>query len=134
MQEPIMGGTGEKPDLSRYRRYIESALAFNGGTHTYDDVMEMVAAGQALAWTGPACVAITQVLQYPQKKILHVFLAGGEGIGCLAEMEKILPIILDWARAQGCSQATFIGRKGWEKTFLSRSGWTFPLVMASTEL
>lgn len=132
--QPIMGGTGETPDLSRYRRYIESALAFNGGTHTYEDVAEMIAAGRAMLWSGPASVAVTEIIQFPQKKVLHVFLAGGEAPGALAEMEKILPIILDWAKSQGCQTATFAGRKGWEKTFLARTGWDFPTVMAMKEL
>lgn len=130
----IMGGTGEKPDLSRYRRYIESALAYGGGTHTYDDVVEMIAAGQAMLWTGPASVAITEIIQHPQRRVLNIWLAGGEAPGVLPEMEKILPIILDWARKQGCTQAIFLGRKGWEKTFLARTGWDFPLVMATKDL
>lgn len=130
----VTGGTGERPDLSQYRRYIESALAFNGGTHTYDDVVEMIAAGQALLWTGPATVCITEIIDHPRKRILNIFLAGGEAPGVLPEMERILPIILDWAREQGCQLATFTGRKGWEKTFLARSGWDFSLVVASREL
>lgn len=126
--------TGEAPDLSRYKRYIESALAFNGGTHTYEDVVEMIAAGRAVLWSGPASVCVTEIIEYPQKRILNVFLAGGEAPGVLPEMEKILPIILDWAKGQGCQQAIFTGRKGWEKTFLARTGWDFPLVMASKDL
>lgn len=130
----VSGGDGVKPDLSRYKRYIDSALAFNGGTHTFEDVADMIAAGTAMLWTGPASVCVTEIIEYPQKKVLNIFLAGGDAPGVLPEMEKILPIILDWAKGQGCQQAIFTGRKGWEKTFLARCGWDFPLVMASKDL
>lgn len=134
MIEPIMGGDGVAPDLSRYRRYIESALVHGGGTHTYDDVLDLIAAGRALAWTGPASVIITEISVYPRKTILNFWIAGGEAPRALAEVEQMTPIILDWARTQGCTQATFTGRRGWEKTFLSRTGWQFPLVTASRDL
>jgi hypothetical protein len=45
------------------------------------------------------------------------------------------PMIEEWGRAQGCTAATFTGRRGFEKTFLTRErGWSAGQVQFSKEL
>lgn len=130
----VVGGTGERPDLSRYRRSIERALAYSGGTHTYEDVVDMIADGRAMLWAGPSAMCVTEIIEYPRKRVLNIFLAGGDAPQTLAEMERLLPIVLDHAKQQGCAYAMFSGRRGWERTFLARTGWTFPMITARKEL
>lgn len=79
----------------------------------------MVAAGHAQFWPGPASVIITEIVDYPRKRVCHFFLAAGN----LSELEAMTPIVLDWAKAKGCVAASFIGRRGWLRTFVSRLGW-----------
>jgi hypothetical protein len=113
------------PDLAKYRRQIEAALVYSGHSHDFDDVAAMVAAGKAQFWPGRTSVIITEIIVEPRHKVLHFFLAGGD----LAELEQMTPIIEQWGRERGCTRASLVGRKGWDRTFLKRQGWTNGLVV-----
>lgn len=106
-------------DISVHRCYIEAALKYADGSHMFEDVAAAVAAGRMQYWPGPSSAIITEILDYPQYKALNFFLAGGN----LPELERMTPLILEWGKAQGCKKALFAGRRGWERTFLTRSGW-----------
>ena len=106
--------------LSDYRPQIEAALAYEGGAHTYEDVVNAVDAGEAQAWYGPRSIVITQIDEQPRRKILHFFLAGGD----MKELEAMTDGILRWGDDQGCTVARLVGRKGWTRSFLARTGWT----------
>jgi hypothetical protein len=116
--------------LTAYRPQIEAALVYSGHSHTFDDVAQLVKDGKAQFWGGPTSVVITQVVLEPQHKVLHFFLAGGN----LAELEKMTPLIEQWGREQGCTRASLVGRKGWDRTFLSRQGWHNGLVVLEKDL
>ena len=116
--------------LDDYRAQIDAALVYSGHSHTFEDVAEMVAAGRAQAWFGPSSVIISEIVREPQHKVLHYFLAGGN----LAELEVMQPIVEAWGREQGCTVATLVGRKGWDRTFLKRQGWSNGLVVLSKQL
>lgn len=117
-------------DLRGARPHIEAALSFSGGTHTYDDVVKGVQSGKFVFWPGPNSAIITEIIEYPQKRTLHFFLAGGN----TAELEVMLPAIMDWGREQGCQSASLTGRKGWERSFLKREGWSKKLIVMTKEL
>lgn len=106
-------------DISRFRPHISAALAYSGGTHQYEDVAEMIAAGRANLWPGPESVIVTEVIQHPREKHLHFFLAAGNR----RELAAMHPLVCDWGRAQGCTKASLVGRKGWQRTFLAGAGW-----------
>lgn len=121
-------------DLGAHRQQIESALAYSGGTHTYEDVQAAVEAGDLQYWPGPRSVVITEIMQYPQTRVLNFFLAGAE-TGHLAELEAMYPEIEKWGRTQGCTVAVMSGRKGWERSFLTRKeGWEPKLVFFEKQL
>jgi hypothetical protein len=107
------------PSLADYRPQIEAALAYENGAHAYGDIVQGVADGAMQAWYGPHSIAITQVDEQPHQKALHFFLAGG----VMEELEAMTPGILDWGEEQGCTIARFVGRRGWTRSFLSRTGW-----------
>jgi hypothetical protein len=109
-----------KHEIRAYRRQIDAALQYAGGSHTFEDVCEKVEEGKMQFWPGRSSVVITEILEYPRKRTLNIFLAGGD----LSEIEHMAPLILDWGKTQGCVDACFIGRPGWERSFLSRTGWT----------
>jgi hypothetical protein len=113
------------PAVDSYRPQIEAALSKGGGTHSFDDVAAMIEDGRAQFWPGPRSVIITQIIDYPRKKVIHVFLAGG----VMAEIQKMTPVIEEWAKAQGCSGATIIGRAGWQRSFLTHLGWKSTAVL-----
>lgn len=62
-------------------------------------------------WPAPRGCAVTEIVVYPKKRVLHVFLAGGE-------MDQILDMIdsaVEWSKAQGCTSMTIAGRHGWRR-------------------
>lgn len=105
-----------------YKRYIEEALQYAAGSHTYEDVVEALADGRMQLWPGPASVVITELVENPRNRTLHYFLAGGDN-GSLAQIEAMWPHIEAWGKARGATHATFVGRKGWERTFVRRVGY-----------
>lgn len=123
-------GRPEGFDIQTYRPYIEAALHYSGGTHTFDDVCDAVAAGTMQLWPGVASAIVTEILTTPRKRCLNVFLAGGN----LAELEVMTPGVLAWGRERGCTSAVFTGRKGWERTFLTRDGWAQQLAVFEKDL
>lgn len=103
----------------KYALLIDAALAYAGGSHTVDDVVAMIEGGEAQLWTGPNAAVVTEIHETPREKVLHFFLAAGSGV----ELEAMVPGIIEWGQEKGCTKARFVGRRGWERTFLSRTGW-----------
>lgn len=123
--------TGERPPIEAFKCYIERALEYSGGTHTFDDIRDAVAADKLRYWPGVDSVIITEILTTPRKKILNVFLAGGN----LAELEAMTAGLQTWARdTQGCTLAQLTGRRGWARTYLTRTGWAETSVVFEKEL
>lgn len=106
-------------DIANYRTQIDAALAEGGNMYNFDDIVAGVAANEMQFWPGASSVIVTQIVDFPRKKVLHVFLAGG----VLAEIEIMAPLIADWGRARGCTSIMLSGRKGWQRTFLTHTGW-----------
>lgn len=105
-------------ELERCREFIEPALVYSGGTHEWEDIVEGVHKAHMQLWANKDAAAITEIIQYPRKKVLNVFLAGGE-MGQLIEM---LESAKAWGNAQGCDTITMSGRRGWLRV-LGKQGW-----------
>ena len=116
--------------LEGSRHLVEKALDYSGGTHTFEDVCQMVSEGRLQYWPGPNSVVITEIIEYPRKRTLHFFIAAGN----IAELEVMYPPIEQWGREQGCNSASLTGRKGWERSFLTRrEGWNDPKLVVMTK-
>lgn len=105
-------------ELERCRPWIEAALAHSGGTHDFDDVARGIIEGRMQLWPAPRGCAVTEIVVYPKKTVLNVFLAGGELDQILDGIESVAA----WGRAQGCEGLSLAGRRGWERVLKSR-GW-----------
>ena len=106
-------------EFKRCEHWIEAALEYSHGTHNIQNIFEDVMNGRVEFWPGKECALISQVVQYPQKKMIHVFLAGGD----ISEIEQIEPHIVEWAKQHGCSALSLTGRPGWTKSFLKDIGY-----------
>jgi hypothetical protein len=115
--------------IDHYRAMIESALEYSGGTHTFEDVKAMVIKGTAQIWPAPRGVAITEIIEYPRKRVLHVFLAAGE----LDQLLDMIKSAEDWGRTQGCTSLTLSGRFGWQR-ILDKHGFKPVLVTMEREV
>ena len=105
-------------ELQRCKQWIEAALEYSGGTHLYEDVVTAVVEGKMQLWPAEKSCWVTEITVYPRKKVLHVFLAGGD----LDEIMGMHESVVQWAKNQGCEGMTLTGRKGWVKA-LKDNGW-----------
>ena len=111
------------------RHHIEAALEYSGGTHVFDDVQQAILEGRMQIWPGKRSVAVTEIIEYARKKVLHVFLAGGD----MAELIDMIDSAAAWGRTQGCTSLTMSGRRGWERV-LGRHGVKPVLIVMEREI
>ena len=98
--------------------WIKSALEYSDGTHDIEDIIQGILANKMQYWENDKCAVVTEVIDYPKKRVLHVFLAGGE----LEGIRDLEHSAVEWAKSIGCSAFTLTGRRGWEKA-LKKDGW-----------
>jgi hypothetical protein len=106
------------------KELIESALDEGGNTHTYEDVRQSIIKGDMQLWLADDACAVTEIVIYPRKKVLHVFLAAGK-------MESIVDMLESaerFGRANGCESITIAGRHGWKRV-LSGEGFSHSLTV-----
>ena len=117
-------------ELNRCRQWIEDALEYSGGTHSFDDIAAGVLAKKFQLWPNHNSAVVTEIVVYPNTKNLHFFLAGGN----LDELKMMRPYIEQWGKSIGCTRVTLAGRKGWERTFLKDEGYEPKWFVLSKEL
>jgi len=98
-------------ELYRCKPWIEAALERADGTHTMHDIIDSVIKGTMQFWPAPKGCAITEIIQYPGKKVFHVFLAAGE-LDQIVDMDSSA---VEFAKVNGCSGMSIAGRRGWAK-------------------
>lgn len=111
----------ETPDAAfeRLSPKLQASLDYALPTHTIADVQRLIEEGKMHFWPIDDSVLITELVTFPQMKILNVFIGGGEA----NELERALPSLRRWAKQLGCSHVAFLGREGW-RARLRRLGWT----------
>jgi hypothetical protein len=113
------------------REILQPALDYAGGTHLWEDIHQGIAEGRYLLWPGVRSAILTEIIEYPRQRTLHFFLAGGN----IAELEAMVPGIIEWGRSKGCTSASLTGRMGWSRSFLTRTeGWKSTAVVMTKEL
>ena len=110
-------------ELIRGKDWIESALKKGGDTHDFKDIVDGVISGHMQLWMGTNGCAVTEIIVYPNKKVLHVFLAGGDKGYGIKQITDMHDDAMAWGKQQGCDGMTVAGRKGWKKVLQSR-GWS----------
>jgi len=103
----------------RYLAMVERALEGMGGTHTFQDILEAIEDGRMQSFAINNTWAITQVIDFPRKRVLEIFLV----VGDMAEAEKLHDEVLAYGKSIGCQVARTFGRDGWAKQARAR-GWT----------
>ena len=110
-------------ELMRCRKWIESALNKGGDTHNFKNVVDGVTSGHMQLWLGANGCAVTEIVVYPNKKVLHVFLAGGDQGQGIEQITDMHDDAVAWGKSEGCIGMTVTGRRGWKKVLEPR-GWT----------
>ena len=62
-----------KNPIERCRPWIEAALEYSGGTHTFEDISEGIQDGRMQLWPATRGCIVTEIVVYPRKKYLNVF-------------------------------------------------------------
>jgi len=115
--------------LVRCKNWIEAALAYSGGTHSFQDIVDGVISGRMQLWAGDSGCAVTEISVYPKKKVLHVFLAAGD-------MNQIIDFqdsAIQFAKMNGCDSMTIAGRSGWKRV-LDKHDWHEQFVVLEREI
>ena len=120
----------DREHLERLRQHVEAALEYSGGTHQFEDVLEMVEKNQLQVWPATQSIVLTEIIVYPRLKNLHYFLAGGD----LDELSRMRPMIESWGKSLGCTRVSLAGRRGWAKTFLKDEGYSLQWTVLAKQL
>ena len=88
--------------LMRGKDWIESALKKGGETHDFKDIVDGVLSGHMQLWMGANGCAVTEIIVYPNKKVLHVFLAGGDKGYGIKQITDMHDDAMAWGKQQGC--------------------------------
>jgi hypothetical protein len=96
-------------EFDRCAKWIESALSFSYGTFDLDDVRNAVLSGHMQLWPSENAALISEINRYPARTVCHIAFAGGN----LEELRALKPVVMEWAKRQGCDLISVAGRKGW---------------------
>ena len=107
-----------KDEILRCRPWIEAALEYSGGTHIFEDIVLGIFEQRMQLWPSEKGCIVTEIVVYPRKKVLNIFLGGGE----LSQLLDMHSDVISWAKAQGCTGLIMTGRLGWKKP-LEKHGW-----------
>ena len=91
--------------------WLQPALD-HSGTHDMADIEKGVASYRFQLWVGDEGAAVTEVVEFPKKRTLHVFLAGGK----LKQIQDFQESAWTWGQSIGCTEMTLAGRLGWART------------------
>lgn len=101
---------------------IERALGRGRNEYRLEDIEAAIKCRDMQLWAygvraSISAVAVTEILNYPRRRVCVVVLTGGECKGAWAEAAGKIE---EWAKAQGCDEIRAIGRGGWSRAI---PGW-----------
>lgn len=102
----------EPDDRTPLRRLFDKALAVGGNTHTFEDIEYGLSQGVFQYWGDSECGVLTQIVDYPRTRKLHIFIVAGK---YALAVERYLPDLKAFAEEIGASSITAIGRRGFER-------------------
>jgi hypothetical protein len=106
------------------------------GDYSIDDARALVADGVWLLWIAArpgelVAAAVTEINEYPRRRVLYVHAAGGsEGEGIAAMWPKVQV----YARDAGCAEVRFQGRRGWIRSKFIPPAWRHVADVVSVEI
>ena len=96
---------------------LEKMLSDHGDLYAIGDIMELIQSGQMQSFSDGSNWVVTQVRDYPRKRVLEVFFAIGDLEGVYALEDKVLA----FQKEIGADMLVTSGRLGWLKR--AAPGW-----------
>jgi len=87
---------------------FDKALIF-GGTHSREDIVDGLKKGRYQYFGGETVAAVTEIIDYPSSRKLHILFAAGD---YRQMIKQFLPILRNYAIDHGCDSITTNGRRG----------------------
>jgi len=104
----------------KIEKFIEKAAKYTYGRYTTSNIYDMVMDGDYQLWVAYddgvfKGAVVTNIISYPQRKLLGMQFCGGEELSTWKE--PMLDILKRFARDSGCEGIESTGRPGWAKVF-----------------
>lgn len=115
-------------ELIRCRPWIEAALDYSR-THDFGDIVKGCFAGEYQLWPAPTACLVTEIATFPRRKLMHLFLAGGD----MGTVLELVDAASEFGKAQGCDAVTMNGRMGWQRV-LGKRGFDASFVTMERKL
>lgn len=100
-------------EFERCKPWLEAALAEGYATRDISDVERALRHGLMQFWPGAQCAMVTELVDHPRKRVLCIYLAGGN----LEELKAMYPSVEAFAREMNADAVVVNGRPGWKKVF-----------------
>lgn len=97
---------------------LGEALREAGDCYSLNDILDGISAGHFQSFAVGDSWAVTQILDFPRRRVLEIFMA----VGWLGDMFELEERVEQFARQEGCTLIRAYGRKGWNRFAKSR-GW-----------
>jgi len=117
------------PYFLQSEQLLLNALEYGNETHSLEDVAMALNKDEMQLWPGVNTALVTEIITYPKRKIINVFLAAGD----MDEVIRILPYVEKHGKIESCTHMTMTGRKGWDKV-MSKIYQVQTRVFLSTEI
>lgn len=97
--------------IDEERPGLEKALKYDHGGASFDEVKEAILAEDMQLWVNPerTYVMVTEIVNYPGKRVVNVFLTSGS----IDDIKAVFPQLQEMARAVGAQGIECSGRRGW---------------------
>jgi len=112
------------------RKLILRALAASNEPYTEADVLRELASGEAKAFVEDDSILILNLHEVNGERSVHCWLGAGD---LQVIRDVLVPRSEGWARSQGCTRATFEGRRGWVRA-LKDAGYSEQSVVVGKAL
>ena len=103
---------------------LKKALKVGGDTHDLEDVLYCLETGKMQAFWNDGALIVTEIVQAPARRYLHIFLAVGDMDSVMALDEKLKA----FASEKGCEFGRALVRPGFEKA-LQAKGWKRKMIV-----
>lgn len=100
-----------RAEFDRCWPWLSEALRHGGDLHTRDSLEALLVSGRAHLWPLQRSAGVTFGFDYPNGRVLQIWLAGGE----LEELLAYEPVVAEWAKGNGFTHLEMTGRSGWKR-------------------
>ena len=98
-------------------KHVRAALEHGNGEYLEIDIFDALVGQKMQLWRDGDTIAVTTIIRYPRKTTCLIVLSGGS----IENVRRSLPLLEQWAKAQGCHAMDVAGRKGWLRELKNNS-------------